>query len=125
MVLLKIPDYVVYANPGENLGGRPTVDYLITIDMGKELAMVERNEKGVRFNVISSHANNKRKCELVHHHYQISDPAQAARAWLMNFEAGAARGKQLPTSRPNISSISRVSSLTGFPLYSSVSVRMV
>ena len=27
-------DYVVYANSGENpLGGRPTVDYLITIDM--------------------------------------------------------------------------------------------
>ncbi|KLQ80108.1 antA/AntB antirepressor family protein [Enterobacter hormaechei] len=40
-------DYLVYASSGENpLGGRPSVDYLITIDMGKELAMVERNDKG-------------------------------------------------------------------------------
>ena len=30
----------------ESRGGRPEVDFLLTLDMAKELAMVERNEKG-------------------------------------------------------------------------------
>jgi len=45
-------DYVeVFPNFGENSsltdkGGRPTKDYLLTLDTAKELAMVENNEKG-------------------------------------------------------------------------------
>ncbi len=40
-------DFVVFANSGENLkGGRPSKDYAISLDMAKELSMVERNEKG-------------------------------------------------------------------------------
>lgn len=40
-------DFTVFANSGENLlGGRPKQDYIISIDMAKELSMVERNEKG-------------------------------------------------------------------------------
>ena len=40
-------DYVVIAETGNNpLGGRPSREYAISIDMAKELAMVERNEKG-------------------------------------------------------------------------------
>ena len=30
----------------ESRGGRPEVDFVLTLDMAKELAMVERNEKG-------------------------------------------------------------------------------
>lgn len=40
-------DYVVIAEIGNNpLGGRPSKEYAISIDMAKELAMVERNDKG-------------------------------------------------------------------------------
>ncbi|WP_273790327.1 antA/AntB antirepressor family protein [Bartonella sp. CM31XJBT] len=44
---LKNQDYIVFTNFGENLqGGRPSTEYHLTLDMAKELSMVERNEKG-------------------------------------------------------------------------------
>lgn len=40
-------DYVVFSETGKNpQGGRPTREYHLTLDMAKELAMVENNDRG-------------------------------------------------------------------------------
>lgn len=40
-------DYLVFDNSIKNPeGGRPVIDYHVTLDMAKELCMVERNERG-------------------------------------------------------------------------------
>jgi phage anti-repressor protein len=40
-------DFEVFANSGDNpLGGRPALEYHLTLDMAKELAMVEKNAQG-------------------------------------------------------------------------------
>lgn len=40
-------DYKVFVKKDENLaGGRPTTEYIISVDMTKHLGMMERNDKG-------------------------------------------------------------------------------
>jgi phage anti-repressor protein/phage antirepressor YoqD-like protein len=74
-------DYVVLANNGYNLdGGRPQVNYAITIDTAKKLAMTVNSERG---NDVRNYFLQCEK-ELQQSIVQLPDftnPAIAARAW--------------------------------------------
>ena len=51
-------DFIIFPETGEKSGrGRPAKEYYLSLDMAKELAMVERNEKGKHAS-ISSNAND-------------------------------------------------------------------
>ena len=75
-------DYQVFHNLMNNPnGGRPTTEFALSIDMAKELSMVEGNEKGKearRYFI----ACEKRLNPLSTPSYQISDPIKRAEAWI-------------------------------------------
>lgn len=79
-------DYEVFAKFGENPnGGRPLTEYALSIDMAKELAMLEGNEKGriARKYFIEC---EKRLKELSTPSYQIEDPIERAKQWIKEQE---------------------------------------
>ena len=70
--LVEKQDYVVYAQLGENPnGGRPQVDYILTLDAAKELAMVEGNARGKQARQYFIEAEKKLRQLTVDHSNQL------------------------------------------------------
>lgn len=73
----------------ESQGGRPAKEYVLSLDMAKELSMVERNEKGKQARQYFI------DCERALHEAltpvaaipNFANPAEAARAWAEQYEA--------------------------------------
>lgn len=79
-------DFIVFPEIGENpKGGRPKDEYHITIDMAKELSMVERNEKGKQARQYFIKMENIAKSKTLAMP-NFSNPAEAARAWALEYE---------------------------------------
>lgn len=80
-------DFIVFSDSGNNPnGGRPLKEYAITIDMAKELSMVERNDKGREARQYFIQCEQKLK-QATPQLPDFTNPAIAARAWADEVEA--------------------------------------
>ena len=80
-------DYTIISEPSKNLEGsrlvnREQTDYIITLDMAKELCMVENNELGRQFRKYFIECEKKLK-QLNVPSYMIDDPIKRAERWII------------------------------------------
>ncbi|SEL25862.1 antA/AntB antirepressor family protein [Nitrosovibrio tenuis] len=95
-------DFVSFSeNTKKPQGGRPAVEYVVTLDMGKELAMVERNEKGKQARQYFIECEKRAKTPVLSLP-DFANPAVAARAWAEQYEAKQAALVQLEAAKPAV-----------------------
>ena len=76
-------DFAIFPNFGEKSGrGRPTKEYAITLDMAKELAMVERNDKGKQARLYFIECERRAKANVSTLTTALADLAQLRTALL-------------------------------------------
>ena len=76
-------DFTSFSEKSEK-GGRPRKEYILKIDMAKELSMLARNEKGKQARKYFIECENKLR--NIVHSYQIEDPIKRAKAWIKEQE---------------------------------------
>ena len=72
---------IAHQNGGATKGGQNKVDYIITVDMGKELCMVENNDEGRKLRKYFIECEKKLK-QLQTPSYMIEDPIERAMVWI-------------------------------------------
>ena len=82
-------------------GGRPSINHLITIDMAKELCMIQRTEKGKQARQYFIECEKRLKeLSVPHDSYMIADPVKRALAWAEEEKVRQKQAKQIEVARP-------------------------
>lgn len=105
-------DYVVFAETGNNpSGGRPAKEYAISLDMAKELAMVERNEKGkqARMYFIECERRAKASDPMA----ALNDPATMRGLLLSYSEKVLALESKVQEQAPKVAALDRIATAVG------------
>ena len=108
-------DYVVIIKKDENpIGGRPLTEYHISLDMAKELSMVERNEKGKQARQYFI------ECERIAKEMPVqpqipdfTNPAIAARAWADEVDKKLIAEKIVLDQKPRMDVLNRIATADG------------
>jgi anti-repressor protein len=102
-------DFVVISESGKNpLGGRPAKDYHLSLDMAKELSMVERNEKGKQARLYFIECERRAKLQVTD-----SPEMQVARGLLAAAEMLKAKDDQIAALEPKAAALDRIASTDG------------
>ncbi len=89
-------DYIVFTHSGENpSGGRPMKEYAISIEMAKEISMVERNEKGKEARQYFIQCEKRAKALPTQPIQILNDPAELRRLLLTYTDKVRALEKRL------------------------------
>lgn len=109
-------DYGVYDMMSNTPNGRPSANYLLSIEFAKKLAMQVRTEKGEQ--VRDYFLECERKALNVNHPVVASlpdftNPADAAIAWAAQYKAAEEAQAQLAAAQPKIIALQTISNSEG------------
>ena len=102
---VKIVEKSHCSNLSKTQGGRPSVDYFVSLSMAKELAMLERNAKGKEARLYFIECERVAKettAKLAAQLPNFEDPAEAAIAWAKEYRAKKELEAQVVANAPKV-----------------------